>query len=196
MNLYIIRHGETEENKQMILQGHLPGTLTDNGKQQIKNTSERLLTTGINFDCIISSDLQRAIDSAQIISSSLSIPIFTMAILRERNWGPYTGMLISEAAKRFKINGIWQFPNKHHFMQEVEDDYERNNKYGKFAETEEEIFERAKKALIEIKNMYKYDNIIIVTHGQFARNMIAAKFDCNYREVSPIINGEIRKITI
>ena len=44
--------------------------------------------------------------------------------------------------------------------------------------------------------MYKYDNIIIVTHGQFARNMIAAKFDCNYREVSPIINGEIRKITI
>ena len=45
MNLYIIRHGETEENKQMILQGHLPGTLTEKGKQQIKNTSERLLTT-------------------------------------------------------------------------------------------------------------------------------------------------------
>ena len=43
MNLYIIRHGETEENKQMILQGHLPGTLTEKGKEQIKKHIRKII---------------------------------------------------------------------------------------------------------------------------------------------------------
>lgn len=34
MIIYIVRHGQTAENLQMILQGHLPGTLTDKGKSK------------------------------------------------------------------------------------------------------------------------------------------------------------------
>ena len=73
MMLYIVRHGETIENKQMILQGHLPGNLTENGKNQIINTAKHLQETNMQYDCIISSDLKRAIESAEIISSLTAI---------------------------------------------------------------------------------------------------------------------------
>ena len=35
MKIYIVRHGQTEENLQRILQGHMPGTLTEQGKEQV-----------------------------------------------------------------------------------------------------------------------------------------------------------------
>ena len=35
MTLYIVRHGQTEENLKRILQGHMPGTLTEKGKEEV-----------------------------------------------------------------------------------------------------------------------------------------------------------------
>lgn len=196
MMLYIVRHGETIENKQMILQGHLPGNLTENGKNQIINTAKHLQETNVQFDCIISSDLKRAIESAEIISQKFSLPIIPMALLRERNWGPHTGMTITEAAQKFKKNDKWCFPQKGDSYAFNAEEIINGNRYGKFAETDIEIYDRAQKALKEIKANYSFENIIIVTHGQFARNMIAAHFNCSYHEISPIINGEIRKLSI
>ena len=40
MNLYLLRHGETEENVQHILQGHMPGTLTETGKAQARDNNK------------------------------------------------------------------------------------------------------------------------------------------------------------
>ncbi|MDY5609761.1 MAG: histidine phosphatase family protein, partial [Sodaliphilus sp.] len=58
MTLYIVRHGQTEENMQAILQGHLPGNLTEQGKEQVRKTAERLAEAGVEFKCIVSSDLK------------------------------------------------------------------------------------------------------------------------------------------
>lgn len=38
--------------------------------------------------------------------------------------------------------------------------------------------------------------IIVVTHGQFARNMIANHFECNYHEVTSFVNAEIRMLNL
>ena len=57
MILYIVRHGQTEENMQAILQGHLPGNLTEQGKEQVRKTAERLAEAGVEFMCFVSSDL-------------------------------------------------------------------------------------------------------------------------------------------
>ena len=38
--------------------------------------------------------------------------------------------------------------------------------------------------------------IYIVRHGQFARNLIAAHFECNYHEVATFVNSEIRMLNI
>lgn len=196
MTLFLVRHGETIENKQMILQGHLPGHLTQTGKDQIATTANNLLKYNVQFNCIISSDLKRAIDSAQIISKTIPLTIYPTPLLRERNWGPFTGMTIEMASKKFKINGKWQFPQKGDNYQFDENERINSILFGKYAESEKEIYERAKASLKKIKNMYHGDNIIIVTHGQFARNMIAAHFNCSYQEISPIFNGEIRKLII
>lgn len=105
MIIYIVRHGQTAENLQMILQGHLPGTLTDKGKEQVRNAAEHLAEKDVQFKCIVSSDLKRAMDSANIISERLKLPVIPMKILRERDWGKYTGMPVSEAADKYKKDG-------------------------------------------------------------------------------------------
>ena len=83
---------------QAILQGHLPGNLTEQGKEQVRKAAERLAEAGVEFKCIVSSDLKRAMDSAHIIAERLHLPITPMKELRERDWGIYTGMAVAEAA--------------------------------------------------------------------------------------------------
>ena len=69
MIIYIVRHGQTEENLQRILQGHMPGTLTEKGKEQVRKTAELLAKEGVKFTKLVSSDLKRAMDSAHIIQT-------------------------------------------------------------------------------------------------------------------------------
>ena len=177
MTIYIVRHGQTEENLQRILQGHMPGTLTVQGKEQVAKAAEILANNGVKFKCIVSSDLKRAMDSAHIIADRLHLPIVPMEILRERDWGKWTGMSIAEATDKFRKEGKWMFPEG-------------------TTETEEGIFQRAGEALARLQELYADENIIVVTHGQFARNLIAAHFNCNYHEVAPFVNAEIRMLNI
>lgn len=177
MILYIVRHGQTEENNNRILQGHMPGTLTEEGKKQIQKTAELLATAKVAFKCIVSSDLKRALDSAQIIADWLQLPIVPNKILRERDWGKYTGMSQKEAAEKYKINGKWMFP-------------------GNSVETEDGIFQRALNAIDELRKEYANDTILLVTHGQFARNLIAACNQCSYHDVTPFVNAEIRILKV
>ena len=177
MTIYIVRLGQTEENLQRILQGHMPGTLTEKGKEQVLKAAELLFREGIKCTRLVSSDLKRAMDSAQIISDKLNLPIIPMEILRERDWGKFTGMSIAEATDKYRVDGKWVFPEG-------------------TTETEQGIYERANKALVELQKQFADETIIVVTHGQFARNLIAAHFECNYHEVATFVNAEIRMLNI
>ena len=84
MIIYIVRHGQTEENLQRILQGHMPGTLTEQGKEQVQRAAEQLSKEGVKFIRIVSSDLKRAMDSAQIIADKLNLPIVPMEMRSSR----------------------------------------------------------------------------------------------------------------
>ena len=176
MVLYIVRHGQTEENKQKILQGHLPGTLTEQGKEQVRQAAIELGKRGILFDCIVSSDLKRAMDSANIIAEHLHLPVIPMEKLRERDWGEYTGITIAEGKAKYYHDGHWDFPGN--------------------AETDEGILDRARKALNILVEKYSDKNVIVVTHGQFARNLIAAHHDCSYHDTPPYANAEIRMLKL
>ena len=176
MTIYIVRHGETEENLQAILQGHMPGTLTEKGKAQVRTTAQQLAQADVRFTRIVTSDLKRSMDSAQFISDELHLPIIPMEILRERDWGKFTGMTIEEASEKYRINGKWVFKD--------------------LAESEEGIYERANKALDELYRLYADETFIVVTHGQFARNLIATQSKCNYHDVPAFKNAEIRVLNI
>ena len=90
MKLILTRHGETEENKKHIIQGHLPGTLSRGGIEQGRKLAERLKDEKIG--AIFSSDLRRAADTAKMIAKfHPGIEVVYTEKLREGDPGSFTG---------------------------------------------------------------------------------------------------------
>lgn len=90
--LYLVRHGETVENKRNILQGWMQGELTDLGRCQAESVAQQLADK--HFDAFFSSDLKRAMDTCTIIAKPHGGEMVTTPLLRERDWGGFTGMFI------------------------------------------------------------------------------------------------------
>jgi len=145
MKLILTRHGETEENKKGILQGHLPGTLSKNGIEQGRKLSGRLKNEKI--DVIFSSDLKRASDTAEIIAKhNPGIKIICTESLREGDGGDYTGK-----------------PTK---------ELDWNNRPAN-AETVEQIQKRAEEILDAAYEKYPDKTVLFVAHAGFNRILIA-----------------------
>lgn len=89
MKLYIVRHGQTEENVSQTIQGHQPGRLTEVGHEQARRVAHRL--SEIRFDAIYSSDLGRVVETARYIMQFQEAPIVYDPLLRERGAGVYEG---------------------------------------------------------------------------------------------------------
>ena len=84
--LTAVRHGESTWNRDKVVQGQQDGSiLTERGWQQARDVAATLLE--VNFTRIVSSDLQRARETAEAIRETLHIPITTDARLRERHYG-------------------------------------------------------------------------------------------------------------
>ena len=97
--VYAIRHGETEWNIEGKQQGHLDSPLTENGIKQAHAIADALARFGIAQ--IYSSDLGRAVQTAEIISSKLNIAASFDQRLRERNLGSLQGMTKNEYQNKF-----------------------------------------------------------------------------------------------
>ena len=78
----MIRHGQTADNVAGILQGHRNTSLDDAGRQQARMLAERL--RGTHIDALLSSDLLRSFETAQIIGEALGItPVLNLHILQK-----------------------------------------------------------------------------------------------------------------
>ena len=82
MRVVLVRHGETVENREGICQGQTEGRLSELGVLQAWLTAGELKNT--NIDLCISSDLKRAIETAEIILTGRDIYIDKEPSLRER----------------------------------------------------------------------------------------------------------------
>jgi 2,3-bisphosphoglycerate-dependent phosphoglycerate mutase len=96
--LTLVRHGETEWNAAGRIQGHLDIPLNDTGLAQATAIGERL--GGEAFDAILSSDLERALQTARPIARHSEQTILRDARLRERHLGVLQGLTGEEAAIR------------------------------------------------------------------------------------------------
>lgn len=83
--VYLVRHGETCWNVAGRIQGHSNSALTDNGVQQAHQVAERVKSLGITH--IISSDLGRTCQTANIIARYCGCEVTLDARLRELNMG-------------------------------------------------------------------------------------------------------------
>lgn len=90
MHITLIRHGETVENQNRIVQGQLPGQLTPKGKHQARQAGEELASE--RFDYIYCSDLRRCQQTATYIREHHpETPWECHQALREFNYGVYQG---------------------------------------------------------------------------------------------------------
>src|SRR3954466_11612253 len=95
----LIRHGETAWNAERRLQGHLDISLNLEGERQAAAVAQAL--AGTHIDAIVSSDLQRASQTAQAIAASHQLPVQVERDLRERCYGGFEGLLYAEIEERF-----------------------------------------------------------------------------------------------
>jgi len=165
--LYLVRHGETVDNARMVMQGQVQGCLNERGEQQARQVAERLATEKI--DAVIASDLHRAIQTADIIAVPHGLPVRTTPLLRERDWGSFTGRYIPDLK-----NEVWP------------DD----------VESEADLLSRARSFLIYITATYPGKKVIAVGHGIINKAILAVYAKCSMSEVQRMMNAEVRLLTV
>ncbi|MBC7514725.1 MAG: histidine phosphatase family protein [Herminiimonas sp.] len=96
VEILLIRHGETAWNAEKRMQGHLDIGLNAAGLRQAAALGHALRHEPL--DAIISSDLQRALLTAQAVAAGRNLTISTDAGLRERCFGVFEGLLYADLA--------------------------------------------------------------------------------------------------
>lgn len=89
MNLYVVRHGETEYNKKGIFQGHIDVPLNNKGKEQALEIAKTV--DKIDIDIIISSPLKRALQTAEEIANRKKLNVIIDKQFIERSFGKMEG---------------------------------------------------------------------------------------------------------
>ena len=90
MEVYFLRHGETEWNRERRIQGSTEWTdLTDDGVRLAEATRDGMIAAGLSFDRLYSSPYRRALHTAQIIGAGLGLEPMVDFRLREISVGPY-----------------------------------------------------------------------------------------------------------
>lgn len=97
--LYLVRHGESEANAAKRYAGQSDSPLTARGREQAKVVAAALRAT--LFDRVVSSDLSRAHDTAEIIAREHGLDVEVFPELREIDVGEAAGRAIEDAKQRF-----------------------------------------------------------------------------------------------
>lgn len=169
MKIYLLRHGQTDWNLEGRLQGRKDIPLNDCGREQMLTVAEHLQVLKFQTDVIISSPLDRAVESTRILADKIGFVgniIYDNDFI-ERSFGRAEGL-------------VWS--------REMNLD---NEQYG--AESVEDICERAEKAIGKYM-CYEDKNILIVAHGAIlsALKSVLSQGRLGYYDSSiPIIQGKI-----
>ena len=140
--LGMFRHGQTEWNINLRLQGTADIPLNQDGIAQVESASARIGS----WDVLLSSPLKRAIESAKILSRATGLDLEISEVLLERSFGIGEGMTYQQWNQRYsKLDFI---PG---------------------AESEQSVFNRSQKLLDLIQMKYPGKKVLVVTHGALIR---------------------------
>jgi probable phosphoglycerate mutase len=146
--ILLVRHGQSEWNAVGRWQGQADPPLSDVGRRQAKSAAEALGA----LDAIFASDLQRATETAAIISASLGVgPVLVEPDLRERDAGEWSGLTRPEIHERYP--GYLDPPEG--------EDQRRPPGW----EDDDSVWERARRALARIAAEVGGGDVLAVTHG-------------------------------
>ena len=157
MNIYIVRHSETNLNKESIYYGKTDCNINKTGISQSKKLQN--FFENINIDYIISSNLKRAIQTAEIIRGEKNIKIIKNRNLQEIDFGNWENKNIEDIIKNDKENydkllSDWinfKFPN---------------------GESYNDFYIRIENTFKYIKNNFNNSNILIISHNGVLRCLL------------------------
>ncbi|TFW31245.1 histidine phosphatase family protein [Duganella callida] len=153
--ILLIRHGETAWNAVRRLQGHIDIPLNAEGERQAAALARALAAE--KLDAIVSSDLQRAVQTAQAVAAPHpGITLQTDAHLRERAYGAFEGMLYQDIQDEYPADfALWQARDVDSVMPAGE----------RLAESFRQFYERAIAALHAVAARHPGQTVAVVAHG-------------------------------
>jgi probable phosphoglycerate mutase len=98
MKIYLVRHGETEMNKQGLVNGWIDEPLIEEGIKQAEAVRDMLPGDIMR---IYASSLMRTRQTADVINQRFQVPVSYHDELKERNWGKLAGMTFEEMEKKY-----------------------------------------------------------------------------------------------
>ncbi len=145
MKVYMMRHGETDANKERIIQGQRNTHLNEEGKKQAIEAGK--IIKKIDFAAIYTSPLERAIETAELATGRSREKFHIEKRLAEISFGELEGCSIMDN----KLHAFFAAPEQY---QPPED-----------GETLEELSKRVWEFMEEIKGKYPNQNVLLVSHG-------------------------------
>lgn len=155
--VYLIRHGESEGNLNKFFQGQLDIPLSELGIKQAELTAEFFKDKDV--DCVYSSDLGRAVITAEKIAKSKDVAVISHKGLREIDGGQWQGVPFDILAKEFEGYKVW--------LETI------GLSVCPGGESYREMQERMKNTLEEIVSENKGKTIVVVSHGGTIRALSA-----------------------
>ena len=144
MKITLVRHGETEENYEGIIQGRKNILMNDTGRRQCKRLHDRIINK--KYDYCYMSPLVRCVETAMILIGD-RVEMIPDKRLIEREIGDFEG----QSADNYDIKSYWDMDL---------------NKSDNGVESVNEVIERCRDFLNYIRDKYDNDSsILIVTHN-------------------------------
>ena len=165
--LLLVRHGETEDNVNQIMQGQTQGRLTAKGIRQACEVRDRLASE--SFAAILSSNLYRSLHTAQIIAEPHGLEVKQLPVLRERDWGSFTGRYIPEL---------------------------KDEKWPDDIETLEHLLSRGSEFLAFVRKNYPGEKVLAVGHGIVNKAIQAVYYGKTMSEIQRMQNAEVRVLLL
>ena len=150
MNLILVRHGETEWNRAGRCQGIADIELNENGRKQVSELAESL--KGHDISAIYSSDLIRAVETAEAIAHHHDLTIYIDPDLREMNQGEFEGLSFTNIRENYP-----------HVLRDWRESPETLTIPG--GESLIEVQDRALKVLNKVHARHNGETVVVVSHN-------------------------------
>jgi len=177
LTVLLVRHGESEWNVEGRLQGQIHDVqLSSRGRQQAIATAKRLSDSRAGL--VVTSDSQRAAETARTIASHLVVPLHLNSDLREQALGVFEGRLAVEVRKETGYE-LWQ-------------DTRWRPPGG---ESLQDVYARLQRFFDGLKSEYAGRRVVVVTHGDTARvaDVLLRCQDLDGLASSVMSNGEFKE---
>ena len=161
----MVRHGETDWNREDCFQGHSDPPLNDRGRSQARALAQAL--GGLEAAALYSSPLARAHETAIILAERLRLEVQMRDDLREVDVGSWSGLTRSEAEARFPAG------------------YRRWLEFGHGWDDGETYQELGLRVLSEVRRIaedHPGERVVAVTHGGPIRSALAASAGVQFGE--------------